>query len=89
MKQLLFITALLLCIIGSVFAQDTTKSNVKLDSNGNYVSITNIKQSAKLTGKYYINKDIKYPVYISKNNKLFIILKSKKTGKEYNKYLKL
>ena len=36
---------------------------------------------------YTDSKGVTYPVYISKNNKLFIIKTSKKTGKNYNYYL--
>lgn len=72
-------------------ASSSTKStfetpNVTVDSNGNYKEKTD-----QFTGRFYINKEGKsFPVYISKNGKLYAITGiSKKTGKPIRKYLKL
>ena len=65
--------------------------NVKLDAAGNYIAITKKKggTEAKLIGKTFTDaKGIVYPIYLSKNNKMFII-RTSKTGNEYNQYLKL
>lgn len=45
------------------------------------------KSTAKKTQFTWKEKDKEYPIYLSKNNKAFIIKTSKKTGKEYRKYL--
>lgn len=59
-----------------------------IDENGNYHLKTKRGSEAKKTGKFAIDSNgIKHDVYISKNGKLFIKMVSKKTGKEYNKYL--
>lgn len=63
---------------GNVFIEqpDTTKVKKK-------------KSSAKDTGFVYQDKKgNKYPIYVSKNGKYFIIRTAKTTGKEYPKYLK-
>lgn len=68
-----------------------TFGQVKQDAKGNYYSITAIKKdnAAKKTGQTYTNaKGVQYPVYKSINDKLFIIMTSKKTGNSYHKYLK-
>ena len=85
MKKLLLFVCLTLG--GMSYAQ-----TVKQDASGNYISVksdkSQKKSEAKETGKTYTDtKGEKYPVYISKNNKLFIIKTSKKTGKNYNYYL--
>lgn len=65
--------------------------NVKVDKQGNYYQVkdpANTAQATK-TGKTYTDANKKiYPVYKSKNNKLFII-KTSKTGTQYKYYLKL
>lgn len=86
MKKLI----LLVCLILSGISYSQT---VKQDASGNYISVksdkSQKKSEAKETGKTYTDaKGEKYPVYTSKNNKLFIIKTSKKTGKTYNYYLK-
>lgn len=82
-----FITLLLLFICLNVVGQ----KNVTVDKNGNYVStsVAKTETTNKLTGKYYIDsKGIKYPVYISSNNKLFYYKVSAKSGNTYKVYLK-
>ena len=59
-----------------------------IDEDGNYHLKTKRGTEAKKTGKFAIDSQgIKHNVYISKNGKLFIKMVSKKTNKEYNKYL--
>lgn len=71
----------LVCISLHGIAQKVT-----VDSNGNYHSI---KVEDKKTDKVYIDdKGQSYPVYINSTGKLYVIRKSKKTGKEYKSYLK-
>lgn len=64
---------------------------VKQTKDGNYIAVKSEarKTEAKNTGKTYTDtKGIVYPVMISKNGKLFII-RTSKTGRTYNQYLKL
>jgi hypothetical protein len=64
--------------------------SVKMDSTGNYIAVQVQKDSATATGKTFTDsKGIKWPVFISKNGKLFVQRISKNTGKEYRQYLKL
>lgn len=45
------------------------------------------KDSYTKTEYFYQDKTGKYPIYLSANNKAFIWKVSKKTGKDYRKYL--
>ena len=67
--------------------------NVKQTPDGNFVAIqrdTARSNNDKLTGQYYTDtQGKKYPVYASKNGKLFVIRKSERTGNSYKQYLKL
>ena len=84
MKHLLILLFALLCITGSA-------QNAKQDANGNYTAITTKKAKTKAinTGKTFTDaKGNKYPVYESAKGKIFII-RTSKTGKTYNQYLKL
>lgn len=88
MKKSILIVALML--IGEAFYSQTVKQN----ADGNYEPVKKEqgakKSEAKSTGKIYTDsKGETYPVYESKNQKLFIIKTSKKTGKNYNYYLKV
>jgi hypothetical protein len=78
-KTLLFIAVcLLMCCADNVFGQ-------KKDSMGNYLAI---KIQPIPTGKTFTDsKGIVYPIMKSKNNKLFYV-KTSKTGKNYNVYIK-
>lgn len=59
-----------------------------IDEEGNYHLKSKRGTEAKKTGKFAIDSDgNKHDVYISKNGKLFIKMVSKKTNREYNKYL--
>lgn len=87
MKKLIILILIAISNIG--YSQ-----TIKEDSSGNYVLADkkpNIKKSeAILTEKTFTDsKGVKYPVYISKTNKLFVIKTSQKTGKLYNYYLKV
>ena len=60
---------------------------VVVDKDGNYRPVS--KSQDKPTNKVYIDKDSsKYVIYLNSKNKMYIIRKSKKTGKEYKSYLK-
>lgn len=84
MKHILIIILCLLSFAG-------ISQNAKQDANGNYIAVSQKKAAtpAKLTGKTYTDsKGVKYPVYESAKGKIFII-RTSKTGKTYNQYLKL
>lgn len=88
MKKAILIVVLM--SLGEMLYSQTVKQNAE----GNYEPVKKEqaakKSEAKSTGKTYTdNKGETYPVYESKNNKLFIIKTSKKTGKNYNYYLKV
>ena len=85
MKRLLI---LLLIVLGIAVAASAQK--VKLDSNGNYVSVSSsAKRDTVFTGKYYTDsKGISYEVYKSATGKLYCPRISK-TGHYYRYYLKV
>jgi len=88
MKKLILILTVLFAFYGA------NSQTVTTDSKGNYIAVKatkdSTKTSAKLTGKTYTDtKGNVYPVWISKNGKLFVIRISQKTGNRYNQYLKL
>lgn len=73
-----------------LFSLSATAQNVKVDSKGNYVAISHVKDSAnyKESGKTY--EDAKgdiCKVYVTDKGKMFIKRTSKTTGKEYRYYL--
>lgn len=85
MKTLISMLLLFLCL--NVVGQ----KNITIDKNGNYVSasVTKSETTSKATGKFFIDsKGIKYPVYVSSNNKLFYY-KVSKSGTTYKTYLKI
>ena len=60
------------------------------DSSGNFIETYNPMSYSRPTGHTFTDsKGQIYPVLVSKNGKLFVIRKSKKTGKEYREYLKI
>jgi len=69
------------------------QTSVKIDAKGNYIAIakTSAKGTSKATttGKTYTDaKGIKYNVMKSEKGKLFIV-RTSKSGKTYNQYLKI
>lgn len=64
---------------------------VTRDAKGNYIAVkaTQSAESSKPTGKTYTDsKGNVYPVYESKNGKLFVI-RTSKAGNQYKQYLKV
>lgn len=54
--------------------------------NGNRFEV--VKDTAQQTDLLFVDKDGKaYPIYLSSKGKAYIICKSKKTGKQYKRYL--
>jgi len=74
MKKLIITIVLFLSI--NMHAQKVYNLDAKRDS----ISYTKTQDVAIYHGE-------KKPVYLSKNGKLFIFVTSKKSGKEYKKYL--
>jgi hypothetical protein len=86
MKQLIFLTSFIIACL------NLSAQNARKDASGNYVAVQSVSDSTKAnkTGSTYTDsKGNVFPVYISKNQKLFIIRVSSKTGKPYNYYLKI
>jgi hypothetical protein len=86
MKQLIFLTSFIIACL------NLSAQNARKDASGNYVAVTSVKDSVtgKPTGKTFTtSKGEVFPVYESKNGKLYVIRVSKNTGKEYKQYLKL
>lgn len=92
MKQTLKTIAFVICLLTMAFVVGANaQTSVKLDQAGNYVSASAGKDSVsyKATGKTFTdNKGKSYPVYVSKNGKLFV-LRISKAGNEYRQYLKV
>lgn len=71
----------LIIIIVLIFTLNTYGQKIyNLDKKRDSISYTKTKDFAIYNGE-------KKHVYVSKNGKLFILVNSKKTGKEYKKYL--
>lgn len=81
----------LLCIITFLSVLGGySQTVVTTNAQGNYVAVSNqkVKTPDKDTGKTYTDsKGVVYKVYITSTNRLYILRKSKKTGKEYKQYL--
>lgn len=82
-----------IAILALCFAcYSATAQNITKDANGNYVqakAAADDVSAAINTGKTYTDaKGIVYPVWKSKNDKLFVIVTSK-AGNKYKKYLKI
>ncbi len=77
------------CLICASFS-GYSQTIVKQDANGNYIATKAAIVADKATGKTFTDsKGIKYPVYLSKNGKLYIIRTTKESGKKYKQYLKI
>ncbi len=85
MKKVLFIALLMLGVTSS--AQEVA-SNIKLEKVYNLDESSNSRPTYKSTGSTAIYKGVVHPVYITSKGKIFIFVTSKKTGKEYRKYIK-
>jgi hypothetical protein len=94
MKKFLFSFLLLFFLFSVVYAQSTpkkeTKPNVEITKDGNFVAVTSTKIAFTdtITDKTYTDsKGTVYPVYKSKNEKLYI-WKTSRNGNLYKFYLK-
>ena len=90
-KHPVYLTYIVLITLAFVFSLSTFAQ--KIERRGNTFveqcdSSKTKKSEAKKINMAYIDKDGKsYDIYLSSNNKAFIKKVSKKTGKEYRKYL--
>lgn len=69
----------------------TAQKKVKVDSTGNYTSVSapTLPVIEQKTGKFFIDsKGNKYPVFKSSNGKLYYFKVSEKTGNIYKVYIK-
>jgi hypothetical protein len=83
MKKLFLIICL--ALLGSVaYSQNVIRKGNEFVQ----VSQKKTKETYKATSYTFTTSDgTKYPIYISEKGKYFIILTSKKTGKQYRRYL--
>lgn len=88
MKKLL---ALALLVTGvTISAQTQAKSTYKIDEGSKTIyldSLANQNINYVATGYVAMYKGNSYPVYQSAKGKKFIFMTSKKTGKQYRKYI--
>lgn len=86
MKHLILISILFFSALAG-----HSQTTIKQDAQGNYVAIRDTTKAtgATPTGKTYTDtKGNTFPVMISKSGKLFVV-RTSKTGNQYNQYLKL
>lgn len=85
--------AFFLCLFIMGYVTAVNAQSIKQDARGNYYAVSAAKDTAttyKATGKTFTtSKGETFPVYESKNGKLFVIRTSKETGKQYKQYLKI
>jgi hypothetical protein len=84
--KLLITLAIILGLSFGLHAQTVTK-----DAQGNYTAVKapKIDEKPTDTGKTFTDtKGNVFPVYVSKNGKLFVI-RTSKAGNQYKQYLKL
>ena len=84
------IAAFIVLMLGFlVLSQHTKAQNVTLKGKTFIASKDSSRKSQSVKTDYvYVDTDnVSYPVYLSKNGKAYILRTSKKTGKEYRKYL--
>lgn len=85
MKRIIILAA----ILSLYFAGNS--QTIEKTKEGNYIAVKATKIDEKPTGTGKTFTDTKgnvYPVFISKNGKLFVI-RTSKTGSQYKQYLKL
>lgn len=80
----------IICIIMMLSISLTIQAQSVQRQGNTFTQVSNKKSEAKETKTQYTYKDSKgnvYPVYLSTSGKAFIKKVSKKTGKEYKKYI--
>jgi len=87
MKNFILAFAMFGCL--SVSAQNQSGLAVKLDKQGNFVSVKKDSATPVATGRYYVDgKGHLCPVFKTPTGRIFALRVSKKTGKTYRTYLK-
>lgn len=91
MKQKLNLIAFFMCIFLMGYVTAINAQSVKQDAAGNYYAVKAIKDSSgsyRDTGKTFTDsKGIEWPLYESKNGKLFIVRVSSRSGNTYRQYI--
>lgn len=85
MKRLLLSVLILIALTVCIKAQNVTLRGKTFTAVKD--SASRKSQSVKTDYVYVDTDNNAYPVYLSKNGKAYILRVSKKTGKEYRKYL--
>ena len=89
MKQVIMIL-LFFCAFTTVEAQTSQGQTINLDTKSRTPKTQEeLVKNAKITLYKAIYKDVTYPVYVTTNNKYFIIVKAMTSGNWYRKYIKL
>ena len=91
-KNPVYIAIILAMTLAFMFSL-STMGQIKAKRVGNtFVQCDSLRQKkseAKKTEYVYIDKKgVRYDVYVSKNGKYFILRTSKKSGKQYQQYIK-
>ena len=81
------ILAIIVLILGFLVLSTRTQAQ-HIERRGNtFVQVVDTAKSVK-TSFTFVSKDkVKYPIFLSPKGKAYIICKSKKTNKEYRRYL--
>lgn len=90
MKKLFVIAAILVTALSGLNAQDNNKSNNVTREGKTFVIQSAKKSNGESTKTEYCYTDTDkntYPIYLSVKGRAYIVRVSKKTGKEYKKYL--
>lgn len=84
-----FITLMVMMTLMFVFSLSAKSQNVKLEGRTFVVEQNDSAKGGKYTKTEYTYQDKTgtYPIYLSSRGSAFIFKVSKKTGKEYRKYL--
>lgn len=86
MKKILFFALLLSMTVGAQ-VKEIAQADKKLVINESTKTIDLDVPTYQDSGYTATLKGITYPVYVSAKGKMFIFMTSKKTGKQYRKYL--
>lgn len=79
----LFIAVALALAVSTVNAEVKQQGNVFIEQ----AKPREAKPAQKTEFVYIDSKGVQHPIYVSSNGKAFVVLTSKKTGKQYKKYL--
>ena len=88
-KSKFFMALMFMLTLAFVFSLSAKSQNVKLEGRTFIVEQSDSTKSGKYTKTEYTYQDKTgvYPIYLSSRGSAFIFKVSKKTGKEYRKYI--